>query len=221
MIKAAKASWERAARTLILDARPLRYLLRFLVTRSQVRRCRCRRRRRGGTRPVSGPARPTVTEFGEDVRERRSRRLFLRDKPVPRELRDEALSLPMRAPSNSKVQPGGCSSPGAPPRPHGRGASRDGIRRAGGDQAPPGDLHPAAAGTRRTGVRLDGHRASRPRRPSTGPAAQLGAAAGPGRRVNMHRDRDRSNPGAGSSCRRRMAVTQRGLGACVQVSNAA
>jgi nitroreductase len=31
--------------------------------------------------------------------------LFLRDKPVPRELLDEALSLAMRAPSNSNVQP--------------------------------------------------------------------------------------------------------------------
>ena len=39
------------------------------------------------------------------MRERRSTRLFLRDKPVPRELLDEALSLAMRAPSNSNVQP--------------------------------------------------------------------------------------------------------------------
>ena len=46
-----------------------------------------------------------MTEFGEVVRERRSTRLFLRDKPVPRELLDEALSLAMRAPSNSNVQP--------------------------------------------------------------------------------------------------------------------
>ena len=46
-----------------------------------------------------------MTEFDEVVRERRSTRLFLRDKPVPRELLDEALSLAMRAPSNSNVQP--------------------------------------------------------------------------------------------------------------------
>jgi nitroreductase len=45
------------------------------------------------------------TELDEVVRERRSTRLFLRDKPVPRELLDEALSLAMRAPSNSNVQP--------------------------------------------------------------------------------------------------------------------
>jgi nitroreductase len=46
-----------------------------------------------------------VTEFIDVVRERRSTRLFLRDKPVPRELLDEALSLAMRAPSNSNIQP--------------------------------------------------------------------------------------------------------------------
>jgi nitroreductase len=46
-----------------------------------------------------------MTEFDEVVRERRSTRLFLRDKPVPRELLDEALSLAMRAPSNSNIQP--------------------------------------------------------------------------------------------------------------------
>jgi len=45
------------------------------------------------------------TELDEVVGERRSTRLFLRDKPVPRELLDEALSLAMRAPSNSNVQP--------------------------------------------------------------------------------------------------------------------
>ena len=46
-----------------------------------------------------------MTDFEEVVKERRSTRLFLRDKPVPRELLDEALSLAMRAPSNSNVQP--------------------------------------------------------------------------------------------------------------------
>lgn len=46
-----------------------------------------------------------MTEFADVVRERRSTRLFLRDKEVPRELLDEALTLAMRAPSNSNVQP--------------------------------------------------------------------------------------------------------------------
>jgi nitroreductase len=46
-----------------------------------------------------------MTELADVVRDRRSTRLFLRDKPVPRELLDEALELAMRAPSNSNVQP--------------------------------------------------------------------------------------------------------------------
>jgi nitroreductase len=46
-----------------------------------------------------------MTEFDDVVRERRSTRLFLRDKPVPRELISDALELAMRAPSNSNVQP--------------------------------------------------------------------------------------------------------------------
>jgi nitroreductase len=46
-----------------------------------------------------------VTDFDEVVQERHSTRMFLRDKPVPRELLDEALELAMRAPSNSNIQP--------------------------------------------------------------------------------------------------------------------
>jgi nitroreductase len=46
-----------------------------------------------------------MTDFEELVRTRHSTRLFLRDKPVARELLDEALALAMRAPSNSNVQP--------------------------------------------------------------------------------------------------------------------
>ena len=39
------------------------------------------------------------------ITDRRSIRLFLRDKPVPRELVTESLELAVRAPSNSNVQP--------------------------------------------------------------------------------------------------------------------
>jgi nitroreductase len=46
-----------------------------------------------------------MTGLDEIVQERRSTRLFLRDKPVPRELLDEALALAIRAPSNSNIQP--------------------------------------------------------------------------------------------------------------------
>ena len=46
-----------------------------------------------------------MAEFGDVVRSRRSSRMFSSDKPVPRELLDEALELAIRAPSNSNTQP--------------------------------------------------------------------------------------------------------------------
>jgi len=46
-----------------------------------------------------------ASDLSRVVQERRSIRMFLRDKPVPRELLDEALALAMRAPSNSNIQP--------------------------------------------------------------------------------------------------------------------
>jgi nitroreductase len=45
------------------------------------------------------------SELRRIVQERHSIRMFLRDKPVPRDLLDEALELAMRAPSNSNIQP--------------------------------------------------------------------------------------------------------------------
>ena len=44
-------------------------------------------------------------DLEQAIVERRSSRMFLSDKPVPTELVREALSLAMRAPSNSNVQP--------------------------------------------------------------------------------------------------------------------
>jgi nitroreductase len=46
-----------------------------------------------------------MTDLAEVVSSRHSTRMFLRDKPVARELLDEALALAMRAPSNSNIQP--------------------------------------------------------------------------------------------------------------------
>lgn len=46
-----------------------------------------------------------MAEFADVVRSRRSSRMFLPDKPVPRELLDDALALAVRAPSNSNTQP--------------------------------------------------------------------------------------------------------------------
>lgn len=44
-------------------------------------------------------------DFDDVVLRRHSSRMFLPDKPVPQELLQEALTLAMRAPSNSSVQP--------------------------------------------------------------------------------------------------------------------
>ncbi|ORV82182.1 oxidoreductase [Mycolicibacterium iranicum] len=44
-------------------------------------------------------------DFDDVVLRRHSSRMFLPDKPVPQELLQEALTLAMRAPSNSNVQP--------------------------------------------------------------------------------------------------------------------
>ncbi len=44
-------------------------------------------------------------DLEEAITERRSTRMFLRDKPVPPDLVQEALTLAMRAPSNSNIQP--------------------------------------------------------------------------------------------------------------------
>lgn len=44
-------------------------------------------------------------DLDESIKARHSTRLFLRDKSVPRELLDDALTLAVRAPSNSNIQP--------------------------------------------------------------------------------------------------------------------
>src|SRR5262249_12156806 len=44
-------------------------------------------------------------DLEQAINERRSIRMFLPDKPVPREIVDQALELAIRAPSNSNVQP--------------------------------------------------------------------------------------------------------------------
>jgi nitroreductase len=52
-----------------------------------------------------GPAPRPIYDLEQAIRERRSTRMFLPHKPVPRELVDEALALAVRAPSNSNIQP--------------------------------------------------------------------------------------------------------------------
>ena len=46
-----------------------------------------------------------MSDLEQTILQRRSSRLFLRDKPVPRELVEEALELAVHAPSNSNIQP--------------------------------------------------------------------------------------------------------------------
>lgn len=46
-----------------------------------------------------------MVDLGDVIQERHSTRLFLRDKPVPRDVMDEALALAVRAPSNANIQP--------------------------------------------------------------------------------------------------------------------
>jgi len=46
-----------------------------------------------------------IYDLDQVISERRSTRMFLPHKPVPRELVDEALALAVRAPSNSNIQP--------------------------------------------------------------------------------------------------------------------
>ncbi len=46
-----------------------------------------------------------MPELDDVITSRHSSRLFVRDKPVPRELVTEALELAIRAPSNSNIQP--------------------------------------------------------------------------------------------------------------------
>jgi nitroreductase len=46
-----------------------------------------------------------MSDLEQAILERRSTRLFLPDKPVPRDLLNEAPELAMRAPSNSNIPP--------------------------------------------------------------------------------------------------------------------
>src|SRR5262249_18285461 len=47
----------------------------------------------------------TMLDLDQCIRERHSTRMFLSNRPVPRELMDEALTLAQCAPSNSNIQP--------------------------------------------------------------------------------------------------------------------
>ena len=98
-------------------------------------------------------------DLEQAINDRRSIRMFLPDKQVPRELVDQALELAIRAPSNSNVQPW-----------HLRlvsGAARDrlvaallGEARSKPPRVPelPRAVRAPAPRTRRPRVRIHGHR---------------------------------------------------------------
>src|SRR5215469_8681715 len=58
----------------------------------------------------------TMFDLEQTIRERHSTRLFLPNKPVPRELVEEALALAVHAPSNSNIQPWHLVFASGPPR---------------------------------------------------------------------------------------------------------
>jgi nitroreductase len=100
-------------------------------------------------------------DLEDTILARRSSRLFLRDKPVPRELVTEALELAIHAPSNSNVQPWHVVFASGP--------ARDRLVEALLEEAqskPPGYLHfrrrsHARAATSRCRLRIDADRATR------------------------------------------------------------
>jgi nitroreductase len=63
---------------------------------SRIERCACSFRREGDV---------IMLNLDDAIRSRHSTRMFLPQKPVPRELVDEALALAQCAPSNSDIQP--------------------------------------------------------------------------------------------------------------------
>src|SRR6516165_6298385 len=58
----------------------------------------------------------TMIDLEQTIRERHSTRLFLPNKPVPRDLVEEALALAVCAPSNSNIQPWHVVFASGPPR---------------------------------------------------------------------------------------------------------
>jgi nitroreductase len=88
-----------------------------------------------------------VFDLEQAIDARRSIRMFLPDRPVPRELVDEALELAIRAPSNSNVQPWHLVLAS--------GAARDRLVTESATAARLVRAPPQRA--RRPGVRIDGH----------------------------------------------------------------
>ena len=99
-----------------------------------------------------------MSDLEQAIDARRSIRMFLPDRPVPREVVDEALELAIRAPSNSNIQPWHLVLAS--------GAARDRLVKALLNRGPQQAAESATAASlvrappqraRCPGVRIDGH----------------------------------------------------------------
>jgi nitroreductase len=99
-----------------------------------------------------------VTELDDVIWARHSARMLPPDKPVPRELLDEALALAMRTPSNSDTQPWRVFFTTGERRAPGRRAAGSGGRPAAAVGGPAGELRAPAPTTRTPHLRSDRHR---------------------------------------------------------------
>ena len=97
-------------------------------------------------------------DLEDAITERRSTRMFLRDKPVSPDLVSEALALAMRAPSNSNIQPWHLMLASGPARDR----LVEALLEVAAVESPsvpvlPDALCAHAARSRRAGLRVDGH----------------------------------------------------------------
>ena len=161
-------------------------------------------------------------DLEQAINERHSTRMFLRDKAVPPELIQEALTLAMRAPSNSNIQPWQLVLAYGPwPRPARRGPARSGCGRVAGVPVLPesfahmrrdlGALVYGSMGISRHDAEARRIAVLRNWEFFRAPVAGI---------VCMHRDLDYVDAlGVGMFMQTLLlALTARGLGTCVQVS---
>ena len=129
-------------------------------------------------------------DLEEAITERRSTRLFLRDKPVPPALVDEALTLAMRAPSNSNVQPWHLILASGPARDRLVEALLErSSRRIAEGSGVTGGFRTHATRPRRFGLRVDGDCPPRRRGATNRRPAQLGVLPGAAGGSRLHAPR--------------------------------
>jgi nitroreductase len=138
-------------------------------------------------------------DLDETILARRSSRLYLRDKPVPRELVIEAVELATHAPSNSNVQPGHVVFASGPARDRLVEALLREARSKPPKVPPLPQAFATAAATSGRRIRLDGNRTPRLGGQKGCSASQLGVLPGAVGRHRLHAPR----PGPPRQRRRR------------------